>query len=105
MGNLTPAQAAMLKNLILIGMLFMSMKIASTAIRYSIFAAVAFVIYHANQNGTLSGGWTMKVDPGMAVDILFPKMNPGNKTFARMAADTVLGALLSPRSVIQTGVI
>lgn len=103
MSNLTPAQQAMLKNLCLVGALFMAKGVASAAIRYSIFAAVAFYIFRANQSGTLTGGWQMKVDPGMAVDVLFPKMTNDNKVYARMAADTVLGAILSPRSIIQPG--
>jgi hypothetical protein len=93
----------MLKNLLLVGALMLSTKIASSAMKYSIFGVVAYTIYRSNQSGSLSGGWAMKVDPSLAVDLLFPKMNPGNKVFARMAADTVLGHVLSPKSILQPG--
>jgi|WetSurMetagenome_2_1015567.scaffolds.fasta_scaffold86072_4 hypothetical protein len=101
--NLTEQQKAMLKNAAMIGLLYLGTKLASKAVRYGLFGAVAYSIYNMNKKGSLSGGWQMKVDPGMAVDLLFPKMKDQTKVFARMAADSVLGAILSPSGIIQPG--
>lgn len=103
MNSLTEQQKAMMKNIIMIGMLYMGAKLTSKFARYGIFGFVAYSIYKMNQSGNMSGGWQMKVDPSLAVDLLFPKMKDQEKVFARMAADHVLGAMLSPKSFIQPG--
>jgi len=104
MNNLNPQQQAMFKNLILVGMLYLGVKLSSKLARYGIFGYVAFTIYKMNKAGNLAGNdWKMKIDPNLAVDILFPKMSGQEKVFARMAASHVLGAILSPQGPLQSG--
>lgn len=101
--QMSPQQQAMMKNLLLLGALYFGAKLTSKAARYGIFGYVAYSIYQMNKQGAHSSmgnpGWQMKVDPGLAVDLLFPSMKSQDKVFARMAADHVLGAILSPVGV------
>lgn len=97
--NMNEQQKAMLKNLILLAMLYFGVKLTSKIARYGIFGYVAYTIYNMNKAGNLSGGWQMRVDPGLAVDLLFPQMKSQDKVFARMAAEHVMGAMLAPAQV------
>lgn len=100
MNQLSENQMNALKDLAILGAVYLGAKTASAALRYGIIGGVAFLLwknYQKTQVGSLgmAGGWQVKVDPGMAVDMLFPKLGGTEKHFARMAASHVLNGLIS----------
>lgn len=97
--SLTSAQQNALKDLAILGVVYFGAKTASALVRYAIVGGVGFLLYQnykSVQTGApgMSGGWQVKVDPGMAVDMLFPKMGAPEKHYAKLAASHILNGLL-----------
>lgn len=98
--NLTEAQQNALKDLAILGAIYFGTKTASAALRYGVIAGVGFLLwrnYSSVQAGSpgLAGGWKMKVDPGLAVDMAFPNLGDSEKMYAKMAAAHVFNGLLN----------
>lgn len=97
--NLTPAQQNAMKDLAIVAALYFGTKVASATIKYGIMAGVGFLLwqnYKTTAAGApgLSGGWQMRVDPDLAVEMMFPKMSGTEKVYAKLAANHVLNGFL-----------
>lgn len=97
--NLSASQQNALKDIAILAAVYLATKTASAVIRYGVIAGVGYLLYQnlkSVQAGTpgLSGGWRVKVDPAMAVDMMFPKLEGMEKHFAKMAANTILNGLM-----------
>jgi hypothetical protein len=101
--GLSQAQLNALKDLAILGAVYLGAKTASAVVRYSIIAGVGYLLYRnfvaAQASPGMAGmpgdAWKVKVDPGMAVDMLFPGLEGTEKHFARLAASHVLNGLIS----------
>lgn len=107
--NLSPEQKAALKNLLMIGAFYLGIKAGSALARYAILGYLGFTIFQASRGGSaLQGqadGWGVKIDPSLAVDLLFPKMKDSDKIYAKMAAGHVLEGLLKNSDPIRASVL
>ena len=96
---MTESQQNALKDLAILGVVYLGAKTASAALRYAIIGGVGYLLwrnYQKVQTGQpgMAGGWQVKVDPGMAVDMLFPKLEASERRVAQLAASHVLNGLL-----------
>ncbi len=99
MNQLTDAQKNALKDLAILGLVYLGAKTASAAVRYGIIGGVGYLLwrnYQSTQQGAqgMAGGWQVKVDPSMAVDMMFPKLDGPEKHFAKIAASHILNGLM-----------
>lgn len=97
--TLTDAQKNALKDLAILGAIYFGTKTVSSVVRYGVIAGVGYLLYQNYQSVKsgvpgLSGGWRVKVDPGMAVDMLFPKLGADERQYARLAATHLISGWL-----------
>ena len=94
---MTESQQNALKDLAILGVIYLGAKATSAVVRYGIIAGVGYLIwrsYKSQAAPALAGGWQVKVDPGMAIDMMFPKLGAMEKQAAKMAASHILNGMM-----------
>lgn len=100
--NLTPGQQNAVKDLAILAAIYFATKTASAVVKYGVMGGVGYLLYQnykqvAAGGAGLSGGWQMKVDPSLAVEMMLPGLSDTEKTYAKLAAGHVLNGLLRPQ--------
>lgn len=99
-------QKAMLKNLAILAAFYFGIKAKSSFVRYAVMSALAYVIvkgYSASPDGSGVAGMGMKIDPHMAIDMMFPEMSDQKKGYAKLACSELMRGLFPVHRGIQVG--
>lgn len=92
MNSLTPEQKAAFKNLAMVAAFYYGSKVANKLVKWGLFGYLAYQVIQLSKNQSAQNlsGWGMKVDPDLAVDMLFPEMSDETKAYAKIAARNLM---------------
>jgi hypothetical protein len=104
MENLTESQKSMLKNLALLGAFYFGVRSANKLIRYAVIVGIGAVLIKSyRESGQGVAGLGMKIDPHMAIDMLFPEMTDEKKSYAKLAVSELMRGMFPQNSPVQVG--
>jgi hypothetical protein len=94
----------MLKNLAILGAFYFGARSENKYLRYGVIAGLGIVIIRGySQGGSGVAGMGIKIDPELAVDMLFPDMTPERKAYTKLAASELMKGLFPAHRGIQVG--